>query len=120
MNEFYIESFVQLFWVVVIITAIMIVFYVIFGMIQEKGKETPMKKAPYSGGKGVETRATFFKATFFQYAIYFLIFDVVAFITALATFVSDKSKEHVFYAALYLFLVLILFLILPKQESEII
>ena len=118
MNEYYVESFLQVIWVTVIVTSVMVFFYIIFGISRAKGEDVVMKREPYSGGKSVETQATFFKATFFQYAIYFLIFDVVAFITALAAF--TKSAEKVLYPSLYLGLVLLLFLILPKHEGEII
>ena len=117
MNGYYIESFLQVIWVTVVVSTVMVFFYALFGLVKARGPETPQKREPYSGGKSVETQATFFKATFFQYAIYFLIFDVVAFITALAAF--EGSKE-IIYPAIYLGTVLILFLILPKHEGEII
>ncbi len=118
MNEYYVESFLQVIWVTIIVTSVMVFFYIIFGLVRTRGMDEPMKRDPYSGGKSVESQATFFKATFFQYAIYFLIFDVVAFITALAAFTG--SAERLVYPSIYLGLVLLLFLILPKHEGEII
>ncbi len=127
MTNYYVDSFLQLTLLSLITVGILLLLYYLLGFMSEKGKQSPMKTQAYSGGRAMETHATFFKSTFFQYAIYFLIFDVVAFITAISTFLDDitvfrnwKFSGDGIYVIIYLLLVLSLFIIFPKHEEEII
>lgn len=127
MTDYYVDSFIEITVLAIVAAGILILTYLAFGLLKASGTPSPMKKDPYSGGKKNLPQATFFKSTFFQYAIYFLVFDVVAFITALSAFNGNlklfdnwKFVEKGIYPVIYLLIVLSLFIIFPKHEEEII
>ena len=126
MTSVFLESFLLLGLITGIVILVLIGIYLFFGYLKEPYREEPLKSKPYTGGKELTGRTTVFKTMFFQFAIYFLIFDVIAFITALAAFnpgwqLLDKNgiNLHSLNILLYLSIVLFLYIILPKQESDI-
>jgi NADH:ubiquinone oxidoreductase subunit 3 (subunit A) len=123
----YLEIFILISVLTLITLAFMFTLFYVFGLTKAPKRVEVFKTDPYSGGKALEHQSSFFKSTFFQFAIYFLIFDVVAFITAMAAFTGEwqiinngSINTNSLYLVIYLVIILSLFTMLPKSEEEII
>ncbi len=123
----YLHEFIFLGILGLITTVVLGIIYWLAGKIKEKSVYEERKTKPYTGGKELTGRKTVFKTLFFQYAIYFLIFDVVAFITAIVSFtqnwnlfVNGQINRVAVHVLGYLSIILFLFIILPKQEEEVV
>ncbi|MCW3990080.1 MAG: NADH-quinone oxidoreductase subunit A [Candidatus Bathyarchaeota archaeon] len=63
--------------------SIALIFLAVGALIAAKGKDTPGKFAPYACGEDVPTERVMVDVEeFFIYAVYFMIFDILAFIIA--------------------------------------
>lgn len=122
----YLHEFIFLGILGIISIIVLGIIYWLAGKIKEESVYEEKKAKPYTGGKELTGRRSVFKTLFFQYAIYFLIFDVVAFITAIVSFtqnwhlfVNNQINRIAVHVLGYLSIILFLFIILPKQEEEV-
>ncbi len=89
-----------------------LIFYLVGRIIGAKGKETTDKVAPYACGEDLPARKLQVDVeSFLVYAVYFLIFDILAFI--LATSLNTQGVFPAVYAVIVLMAVVIL---LPLQR----
>jgi NADH:ubiquinone oxidoreductase subunit 3 (subunit A) len=94
--------------------AVGLTLYLIGGLVGAKSKESADKIAPYTGGEDLPPRQLQIDVErFFIYAVYFLIFDILAFI--LATSLNTPG----FFPALYATIVLMgIVLLLPLWRRK--
>lgn len=84
-----------------------LIFYLVGRIVGAKGKESTEKVAPYACGEDLPARRLQVDVErFLVYAVYFLIFDILAFI--LATSLTTPGIFPVLYAAIVLMAVVIL------------
>ncbi|MFQ6064150.1 MAG: NADH-quinone oxidoreductase subunit A [Candidatus Bathyarchaeia archaeon] len=84
-----------------------LVFYLAGRLVGARGKETPGKVAPYACGEDLPARKFQVDVErFLVYAVYFLIFDILAFI--LATSLNTQGIFPAVYAVIVLMAVVIL------------
>ncbi len=121
------DPFVKLGLLGIVAGIALLILYLLLGAIREPYVEEKYKTTSYTGGKELSGRRTTFRTLFFQYAIYFLIFDVVAFVTAIVSFggnwklLSGGSLNPTsLHVLAYLSIIVFLFIIIPKQEEEVV
>ncbi len=121
------DPFVKLGLLGIMAGTALITIYLLLGTIREPYVDEKYKTTSYTGGKELSGRKTTFRTLFFQYAIYFLIFDVVAFVTAIVSFSGNwrlLSGESInptsLHVLAYLSIIIFLFIIIPKQEEEVV
>ncbi len=85
-----------------------------------------LKSKGYSGGKEFEEEKGTFKTLFFQYAIYFLIFDTIAFVAAIASFLpnwkvnfNNGINQLGVHLIVYISVIAFLLIILPKYQEDL-
>jgi len=94
---------------VVFLTALVasLIFYWVGGRIAPRGKKTPAKLAPYACGEEYPSEKLQLNVQrFFIYAVYFMIFDILAFI--LATSFTNPGLMPALYALINLSAVVLL------------
>ena len=113
---------------VLLLAGVLYSLYKLLGALTPPPNPVGKKTASYTGGKELVGRQNYFRTRFFQFAIYFLIFDVVAFVATLASF-SPKWQSIVdagfgdatpWLVLIYTSLVFFMFGILPRKEEELI
>ncbi len=121
------DPFIKLGLLGIIAGIALLIIYLLLGAIREPYVDEAFKTTSYTGGKELSGRKTTFRTLFFQYAIYFLIFDVVAFVTAIVSFggkwkLFDEGKINPtsLHVLAYLSIIVFLFIIIPKQEEEVV
>ena len=90
--------------------SIALTFLVISGKIGAKGKQTSDKLAPYACGEDIPAKRLMVNVEeFFIYALYFMIFDILAFVLATTIVRPTNYLLPIIYSAVSLFSVLMLF-----------
>ena len=133
----YVESFLELTFVAFLCVAFLLLLYYLLGKIKMPSEPSYLKEQGYSGGKEYDEERGTFKTLFFQYAIYFLIFDTIAFVTAVASFLVEGWKfdftlfwpdgnfdfvnginQIGVHVLIYISIVAFLLIILPKYKED--
>ena len=91
-------------------TLIASIFLVISRKIGAKGKETSDKLAPYACGEDIPAKLLMVNVEeFFIYALYFMIFDILAFVLATTIVRPTNYLLPIIYSVISLFSILMLF-----------
>lgn len=122
----FVSSFLELVLVILVCTIFLYFLYMALGKIKMPSDPSLLKNQGYSGGKEFEEEKGTFKTLFFQYAIYFLIFDTVAFIAALASFLPDWKlqpnqglSQLSVHIIVYISVIAFLLVIIPKYKGDV-
>lgn len=103
-------------FVLLVSLIITLIFYWVGGKIAPKGTKTPGKLAPYACGEDFPAEKLQMNVqNFFIYAVYFMIFDILAFVLAIS-FVNPGLMPAFFAIITLLAVILLLPLLKLKQK----
>jgi NADH:ubiquinone oxidoreductase subunit 3 (subunit A) len=115
---------IRLFDVVVaalIALSAVLILYALGGRISAKGRKTSGKLSSYASGEDFPSEKLQVNLeSFFLYAIYFLVFDVLAFVlsTSLGVFASGSPASLLIFPLIYAAIVLAAIVLIPSRRRS--